>query len=220
MPDSSRDSPVAEPGVGARLAIELNNTLHLSTPSGSMRMKARLVGMISQRCLIIQAPAAERSGQFRKLFPFGDTLLVRYLHDGVVFGFRALVSGVVLEPEPLVFLGWPKSVQEHSIRDSQRLETFMPCLLSLEGREYESTIVDISQSGCQCVLLRREGVDAPDPEQSPAVSIRVATPGHEATQRIEGVVKRCHADQVRMELGVAFNEPQEALYRQLMAYRG
>jgi len=86
--------------------------------------------------------------QRRRLFSYGDPLLVRYLHDGVIFGFRTFVSGTVVEPLPLVFLNWPERVEAHSVRQSRRLDTFIPCHLKLQGTGHDASIIDISAGGC------------------------------------------------------------------------
>jgi len=202
---------------GSRLAIELGNSLQITGPNSGMRIKAKLAGMVKDRCLIVQAVGLEGSGRLRRLFSYGDPLLVRYLHDGVIFGFRTFVSGTVVEPLPLVFLNWPERVEAHSVRQSRRLDTFIPCHLKLQGTGHDASIIDISAGGCQVVLVRSAGVAAPDPEHAPQVELRIPTTDEETPRQIEGVVRRCHADQSRIELGIQFQTEQLALYQKLTA---
>lgn len=204
-------------GQGTRLAIELGNTVQITGPTSGIRIKASLAGMVKGRCLILQIAGVESSGDLRRLFSYGDALLVRYLHEGVIFGFRTFVSGTVVEPLPLVFLNWPERIEAHSVRQSRRLDTFIPCSLNLQGERHEASIVDISAGGCQVVVLRSTGIAVPDPEQAPPVQLHIPSASEAEPRQMEGTVRRCHADPARLELGIQFQEEQVALYEQLTA---
>jgi len=204
---------------GNELAIELNHVLHMSSAVGGTRLKARLVGMVEQRLLIVQMLATDASAsRFRASFPYGMEYLIRYLYKGTVFGFSTMVKGSSTDPEQLLFLSWPRTVQEQSIRSSRRVEMYIPCELDLDGEIYKATITDFSIHGCKCALIRQESMALPDPGESPGLLLSLATRENDDFRSIPGKVRQVRTDKTNIELGIAFDDPQNALFETLTAF--
>lgn len=214
MPEASAE--VALPG-STRLAIELGTEILVESPRVSGRLRSQLVGMASGQYLIVKAPVTPELGALHKVYPDGDELVLRYLYNGTVFGFRSLVIGAVTHPARLLFLDYPSSVDEHNIRNSPRLECFIPCRVDLGGEaQAEGTIIDISQTGCQ-VLLRSDHLEA-EIAQDAAVELHFFMPGKDTEHVLKGDIRRLSRDPRRVRLGVAFSTPAENVYRSVYDY--
>lgn len=204
---------------GHRLAIELGTEVLIESPRVAGKLKSALVGMIPNQCLILRAPELSQIGPLHTLFPDGESIVARYLYEGTVFGFRSSVLGTIIDPVHLIFLSSPSSVQEHNIRASQRLDCFIPCLVGVYGKEGEGTILDISKTGCQCLVRTGTiGDVALEVGKNTAASLRFRLPGVEQDERIQGHVRRAMRDELRVSLGISFDTPIDSAYERIYDY--
>ncbi|TVS18238.1 MAG: flagellar brake protein [Gammaproteobacteria bacterium] len=197
---------------GLRLAIELGIEVSIDSPRISGRFRSELVGMLPGRYLILSEPGKPVSGPYHAEYREGDSVVVRYLFRGSIFGFRTFVLGSVIHPDRLLFLGYPTQVEEHNIRAAKRLECLIPSLIAFpDGTESKATMVDVSRVGCHIRVLGPE-VAGKKPERGDAVRIRCRVPGVEEDQIISGEIKRLIDEGDRLGIGVGFHQPEEQVY--------
>ena len=197
---------------GLRLAIELGIEVSIDSPRVSGRFRSELVGMLPGRYLILSEPVKPVVGPYRAEYRDGDSVVVRYLFRGSVFGFRSFVLSALTHPDRLLFVGYPTQVEEHNIRAEQRLECLIPVLIAFpDGTQVKATMADVSSVGCQVRVLGPE-VAGKQPERGDAVKIRCRLPGVEEDQIILGEIKRLIDDGDRLGIGVAFHQPEEQVY--------
>lgn len=204
----------------SRLAIELGTELTMEAPRVAGRMKSRLIGLLPNEYLLVKPPPTESLGPLHSVYQEGDTLVLRYLFNGTVFGFRSLVMGAVTHPVKLLVLSHPSQVMEHDIRASRRLDCFIPSRVRIgDGEEVDGTIVDFSETGCQVVLLLdRLGEQAV--QTGLGITARFRLPEEPADVALTGQIHRQGSDDQRLWLGVAFDERAEGPYRRLRNYLG
>lgn len=201
-----------------RLAIELGTEVSLDAARIIGRLRSRIVGMAPGRYLILTAPPAQPPGPLHKQFREGDSVIVRYLYNGSVFGFRSFVSTVATSPERLVFIAHPTHVEEYNIRSAPRLDCFVPCLIDCaQGASYEGTISDMSKTGCQ-VLIRSENFGESKASHGDEITLKFRLPGRESDLSVLGEVRRIDQDGERLRIGIAFDEPAEEAYEQVYEY--
>lgn len=194
---------------GTRLAIALGAPLQVDAPRVNGRFRAELAGMLPDVCLILTHPPV--------LYSTGDSITVRYLHQGTVYGFRTDVRTVVTHPVKLLIVGYPRDVQEQNLRQSPRLECTLPCRIAGAAGEAQTGLLrDISRDGCQ-VLLTRDETMSFEVDQGASVTLSFWIPPHERLVEVTGDVRRFACDGRNIQLGIAFEVPAEEAYETVRA---
>ncbi|HPO14287.1 MAG TPA: PilZ domain-containing protein [Candidatus Hydrogenedentes bacterium] len=122
--------------VGTVVFIELN------PKSGcAMRYKTAIRGWERDSFLLVDKPGINvRRSQ---------ACAVRFMQDGVVWGFYTLIS----DPSPdredrMIRLAWPKEVQHVHLRRHERIKVTIPCVIKMvDGSVSEGMIQDMSYGG-------------------------------------------------------------------------
>ncbi len=132
--------------VGLPIAIETYFKSYLTT---------HLVGWEPDVCLI--TGVVQSSGNTPKL-KVNDYCKMRFLKDGIAYGFETKIIAISYNPLPLMFTQYPKDVQNYAVRKFDRLKVNLPACLSVLGDRHmmDATITDISAGGCGLLLPIRE----------------------------------------------------------------
>lgn len=122
--------------------------------------KTRLVGMHPFDCLIMTLP---RIPGFVNTVRKDEELLVRYMAEGTVYGFRTQIIDHMLKPVPLLFTAYPQQLERYELRKDTRLNCFIPATLHTAVSHYPTYIVDLSEGGCR--------TNSPGEKQAPQTSV-------------------------------------------------
>jgi c-di-GMP-binding flagellar brake protein YcgR len=149
--------------VGLALSIESHYKTHLAT---------RLLGWDGELFLMTNAIYIQgRPAKLKK----SDPCTVRFLKDGVAYGFGSEIISVQFFPFPLMFLRYPADVELIKIRVSHRHKVNLPAVLSDSSGAVlasDAVLLDISEGGCALKVPVAEGVELP-PDAEYAISFRV-----------------------------------------------
>jgi hypothetical protein len=189
--------------------IAPDTEVRLQAPGGT-RAALQLLGKVEGQYLVLRII---RPKSFDTLgFSYGDTVILRYLHAGVVYAFRTLVLNAVHAPESLLFVAYPQAhaVQHHPLRASDRLPCSLPVSLILGSTVSTALVVDLSQSGCQCVFpLSSDAADEGTPDELAGQEVRLQLYGFgDEGLALTGTVRRSAVGGQSLRLGIEFDEPQ------------
>ena len=85
--------------------------------------------------------------------------VVRFMHEGEVWGFTAAVGDAITQTEfPLIQLHWPSKVARIQVRKHERAPIHIPCTLHVGEESEDCYINDISSGGCSLVATRNLAV--------------------------------------------------------------
>lgn len=204
------------PPVGTRLGVE--------SALMSGRLWSTLVGHLEGECIILATPEAEIPVGMKAPFSTDDTLTIRYVHEGVVVGFRAAVLRRLHSPAQLTVVAWPRKIQTHGLREHPRISCHLPCQGSIGEQPVQRAMVrDVSLCGCQ---LRVPYEDFP-PEQQEfppgtpvdlAVEIPAESGGERVSQRITGHIVAFDGQEGYAMIRVRSQEPLEPLLNFLSTF--
>jgi len=194
---------------GKRMSIELGAQLQIEIEGVEFRFKSTLVGMESDEYLIIKTPVVPRHAPFgsikHKLFP-GTQIVARYLYKGTVFGFQSKLIEAISTPLRLLFVEYPKIIENYDLRSQERTDCFLPAKIEIRNKEEHGAILDISERGCRCLIKALEGKKLPSTQIDERITLTCQFPGIEGEQVVSGNVKNISKDKQEMILGIEFHE--------------
>ena len=188
--------------------MDFNTVLQIQVQGFPNRLKSYLVGKEEGRYLIIKIPMVGNPEEF---FAKDKELVVRYVHEGSVFGFRSQVMLSILDSLNVVFVKFPKKIEDYNLRTHKRLDCSLPARLEVVARNqnrklhFKGVVGDISKGGCKATisLEELEWIKESLSIQS-AVMIFLFLPGVEGELLLRGVVRSMTQDSVVLSMGIQF----------------
>ena len=153
----------------------------------------------------------------------GTACTVTYLHEGKLVGYRSEIRDVLNAPVPLLFLAYPKTVEEMHMRKHVRVPSNEPILLMRtdQGHPSESSVPtsdyfggllkDLSEGGCSVALVTRPSWLCP----GSTVRLEFELTGLEHITNLTGIVKNSDGRHGSEMIGIefCFNELEYIEYR-------
>ncbi len=197
--------------VGAKLALDINGL--------DAKLTSALVGYSKAKYVVTHVPSLMEGNKdllFQHLYS-GNDVTVRYLHSGVIFGFRCAVIKYLFSPFPLLFLTFPEKVESYNLRRHKRIPCLLPAVVRVGETSVKGLVTDLSLSGCEVVLsLAREchPCFAIDDE------VHVACPlfGDDAQDSLTCRIKRAASDTGKIEFGLKFSFLSDAARQTILGY--
>lgn len=172
--------------------------VQVQVPGYNHRARASLLGARAPRYLALRDNgAAGASLEGLHLRP-ADTLIVRFFHDGVAYGFRSNVQLVLREPETIIFVDYPRQTESLTLREAPRMHCNVPVRVSSEDTHARGAMLDISAAGCRLALP-----ETPAWEMEQSLVVEFALPDGPTSHRCEAVVRRREAADGRQVLGLS-----------------
>jgi hypothetical protein len=193
-------------GASVDLPITIGTELLVEFQDFTLKTKSELVGMRLGQYLII-VMQNDMSG-LRPDTLKNSQLIIRYLYRGSVYGFRTNVLNLMSSPDKLVFLSYPKKLEEFRVRSSPRFECILPAVTSVEGTDADTVVIDISIDGCRCVVksANLEDSDAfyKKMDMNREAALRVQFPGDGEGYELSGSIRNISKDADRVAFGMLF----------------
>lgn len=131
---------------GAHLNLKIGGPLVLHFPSLGLKFGGKVVGFEPYAYIIVQA-RIPRDALAR--IAANPNLVAQHTASGRVYGFRTEVLNRVSSPAPLLFLGFPDSVDRIALRHNVRVGVNI--LGAVQGKygEHAAMVQDLTPSGCK-----------------------------------------------------------------------
>src|SRR5690554_1652028 len=163
------------PDSGQRVSIE--------TRVHGDKLWTQMIGFKPGAYVVLEKPPGTDAVDGSRVLKDGDSLVIRFLKDGTIYGLRTPVLATVTVPYRLLFVGYPVDVVERSLRSSPRLECYLPCEGQVGDRTFSRAFIrDFSATGCQL----RIPLDALEPEEDTTEAADDATLRDEHPTRADG----------------------------------
>ena len=197
-------------GMGTRMQ------LHLKEETLEIKAVCDLAGMIPHEFLIVRVPPVP--GISTRLLE-GESVVVRYIYEGKVYGFKSSLLTLIHKPALIAFLSYPPAVEIVNLRKVRRVECRLSATITSEGCNYKAVMTDISYQGCRIFI--EYGPDGPlsfDVGQSVGLSFHL--PGTPGGQVVNGAIRNLKKDVQHCEMGLQFIEADEAAQEDVRIYIG
>jgi len=184
--------------------------LQVSTPTSAKRVKTEFVGMDGVKTLIFRFPDENKWGNLRDAIYPEHHLIVRFILEeeaGEIIAFKSKILFVMTKPSHLVFVSFPKAIQNHGLRSDKRAQIRLPSkITNSQGMALtEGVMLDLSSGGCRFSALRK----APGAKlEEKNILITVTSPTQQEF-KFSGVVMNQKVDDVNFFYGVKFDTSVE-----------
>ncbi len=199
-----------------KLPLELGMDIVVEL-AGTSRTKFKLVGALDNQYLILKLPQQALKNAAVNYKP-DIQLVARYLYKGRIFGFRSTILVLSSVPDKLIYIAYPKIIDERNVRKKPRIVCLLPAKLVCDDKQFNGTIIDISASGCswrssEITYERRQELVFDGPQ-----SLSINFPGISEPVTLTCVDKNTKQESELMCIGLAFIEINEVDYRVLEDY--
>jgi len=196
--------------------------LQISSPT-VVRLKLALVGYDLGKYLILKYPSGNLT-EYSDVLTVGNVAIIRYIVEGKkgeCIAFASTIRAVSAIGDKLIFLDYPKRIENRQLRSSQRSSTHIPAKIEMltsddskTGASLTGVIIDISTKGCQ-FAFKTDKRDMQVKKSAIAVSIRSTI----SDQPIEltAIVRNSHYDHGHINVGIQFSEKETAKIENLLS---
>ena len=188
------------------MQIELGMKIQIQIEGAEVRLNSILVGVESNRYMIIKTPSAASSDKLKYKFFAGNQVFVRYFHDGTAFGFKSSLIEAITTPEKLLFIEYPNKIEIHNLRAHNRLDCFLPTTIKIRDEERIGAILDINEKGCRFTFNYTDGQYFIPVHIDDQIALLSQFPGVEKEKEIQGLVKNIIEEKNQTILGIAFDQ--------------
>lgn len=199
-----------EPTLDIPNAIQIDTgvTVQLHFHGDDARHHGTVVGMDPDRFLIVKLHDSTML-DLSKLFQ-GNSVIVRYLHNGVVHGFESQSRGHITSPDRLLFVSYPVIVATQELRRQKRTACLLPATMRHADNEAVGRLCDLSVAGALFNIALPDA-DASFPENQTEFELEFLLPGSAEPLATQATVRNQNRqDRPGYSLGVEFNEKHDA----------
>jgi c-di-GMP-binding flagellar brake protein YcgR len=198
--------------------IEVGTKIVLEITGMSERLHSFFVGYISKRCVITMMPMVpvNRPLLLEHVYK-GNTVTVRYIQSGAVFGFQSSILHFSFTPFPLIFLDYPEHIESHNLRKDRRVSCLFPALAVIQGQEFQGVLSNISQSGGRA-FFPDNGLQNLQINIDDSVTLKCPILFQGPDIAVSSIIKRISKEKERVELGLKFVDIPKEVNDHIAAY--
>ncbi|MCX5807642.1 MAG: flagellar brake protein [Proteobacteria bacterium] len=168
------------------LGVEWGMPLMISFQGFNESHKGILVGMDRGHYLICSV--AQMRSIWIKVHKESH-VVVRYLHKGVVYGFKSNMISLIEEPIPLMLLSYPEEIETVALRKHDRINCLIPATVQVDGQSYKGAILDMSLGGCSFVYTTSPESESSQVQKGVDAVLSIQIPGSQSERTVElGIV--------------------------------
>ena len=197
------ESPKDNGNVNQRdLGVEWGMPLMIRFRGSEESHKGTLVGMDRGYYLICSIP--QLRGSWIRVHR-ENHVVVRYLHKGVVYGFKCTLLSLIEEPVPLMLLSYPEEIETVALRKHDRIACLIPASVQVEGQPCKGAIVDLSLGGCSFACPLPPENESLQVEKGVDAVLSVQIPGSQSERTVELRIITARRDDHRITFGSEFH---------------
>ncbi len=208
---------VKAPKPSSILPIDLATEIHIEIVGVIQKFKSSLIGMKVNDFIIVDMPSIiDTASQEKVSKNLSAKVIGRYVYRGVVFGFHSNLISMILAPTPMLFIRYPLNVEEHNIREHDRIACMLPGKIKLGADIFDGIVLDLCITGAQIAIVLNNantGKLVAQLKKSPQFKFQVQLPGEPRPSIFTVYRKNTRSHNAKLCIGVEFpNLPAEDSY--------
>ncbi|MBF0564894.1 MAG: flagellar brake protein [Nitrospirae bacterium] len=198
-----------------RLKLDINTKLQINIQGLDGKLNGEFAGIANDR-YIMATISFDQDGRYgapcEKILR-GNSIIIRYICDGKVFGFESTVLDFITIPLGLLFINYPTDVEEMDLRRQRRLTCFLPAKLMVDYNSVPGAVVDISKTGCRFQTKVDNVFDEKALLKNNDVTIEFLLPGVEDQHSVDISIKNYSKQDSVALIGIQFTRIKEKTKR-------
>lgn len=194
--------------VGLKLEIQIEGEMG--------RVKSELIAVEKDRLLIMKLSHFQSLENVARLTYVGTRIIIRYIDNGTMFGFKSSVIHFMSDPVRLIFIKCPSKIERQDLRKSIRINCYLPANVIIIDHRIEGAIIDISRNGCYFTVKEAKVENNQILQVGNEISVNFHLPGVEKELTVAGKQKIIKKDGDSVSIGIEFDklniEAQERIY--------
>lgn len=214
---ASDDNDIEKHFQQRKVNIEIGTQVLMQISGVAGRFPSQFVGRDQERFMIFKIPRAQVNLSNRLVK--GAPLVVRYRHQGRIFGFESMILGVMPEPFGLLYVNSPNIIEEHRLRKNTRIDCYLPCSVELAEGQAGGVIVNISSQGARCLFSGMKSTrKVLDELRDQEVKVHVALKESEPPMMLTAKVLSAQQFHGAVSAGMRFENLDETSQAKLVAH--
>jgi c-di-GMP-binding flagellar brake protein YcgR len=131
---------------GIKMSVAVGKEVVVRVPDVPHSYRGRVVGFDPYEYIIV---SVRLPSKIRRELAGGGQVVLKYIHKGTVYGFRAHTLDAIRTPAPLVFIEYPGVIEKIELRRETRREVNIDGELHADNAAHECLVVNLSTTGCK-----------------------------------------------------------------------
>lgn len=181
---------------GTNLIVEINNI--------AIKFNSTVVGYSENEYLFIKMPSSANISLIKTKLYLGSRIIVRFIEDGVVYGFETDVWGTIIDPVKIIIIKYPNIISRYELREKKRYLCMLPGKLQKGQDIYPAIMIDVTENGCGIKIKARVSHLPLEFKVNDRITLNVVLPGSERELSLPGNVRNLRHDNQEIFFGIRF----------------
>lgn len=187
--------------------MDVGIKLEIQFKGGGTQLTSELTGVEDDKYLMIKWPTVDPKVDASNLIRKGNTVFVKYLHEGVEFSFQSHILEVISNPAKLIFIKYPENTEVNVLREHRRVDCYLPASVRIADNKIKGAITNISKIG---VLFVAE-IPADDNtinqlETSNEIGLTFQLPGVQSELTMTAKLRNITKDKDKVRIGIGYGK--------------
>lgn len=196
---ASKDTKVVMiPGI--KMDISLGKDVVIRVPGHEHSYRGKIVGYDPYDYVIAKVRLPSR---VRKELSLGGEIVLKYIKDGTVYGFKTTVHNAITSPSSLIFFDYPRVIEKIELRRKKRTACSIEGSLHAADGAHNCLVVNISETGCKISAHARSRDKISDTKVDDTLFV-VMNLGSEGTLKVPIATRNVHQEHGVITIGAMF----------------
>ena len=187
--------------------MDVGTKLEIQFKGGGTQLTSELTGVEDDKYLMIKWPTVDPKVDASNLIRKGNTVFVKYLHEGVEFSFQSHILEVISNPAKLIFIKYPENTEVNVLREHRRVDCYLPASVRIADNIIKGAITNISKIG---VLFVAE-IPADDNrinqlETGNEIGLTFQLPGVQSELTMTAKLRNITKDKDKVRIGIVYGK--------------
>nr|WP_321513532.1 PilZ domain-containing protein [uncultured Pseudodesulfovibrio sp.] len=202
IPENTTLAPATKVVVipGVKMNITLGKEVVIRIPGTEQSYRGKIVGYDPYKYLIANVRLPSR---IRQELALDGQIILKYFHQGTVYGFKATVQNAITSPSSLIFFDYPSVIEKIELRRKERTKCHIDGALHSSDGAHDCLIVNVSETGCK-ISTHAGSRDTLAATQVDDTLFVVMNLGADGTLKLPIVVRNAKREQGILTIGAMF----------------
>jgi c-di-GMP-binding flagellar brake protein YcgR len=199
--------------------MDVGIKLEIQFKGGGTQLTSELTGVEDDKYLMIKWPTVDPKVDASNLIRKGNTVFVKYLHEGVEFSFQSHILEVISNPAKLIFIKYPENTEVNVLREHRRIDCYLPASVRIADNKIKGAITNISKIGVLFVAeIPVDDNTINQLETSNEIGLTFQLPGVQRELTMAGKLRNITKDKDKVRIGIGYGKINVEIQTKLFGF--